>query len=107
MPSAYAHGSSSSGSAYAGRGGGTHVSSGVRAAPPKGKKKHHGIGGLVENLGQDIATSIAGIPAGIVHTVEHPIGTAKQIAKSYEDTYGPLVHGDISKFLHNVYSHPL
>jgi hypothetical protein len=74
----------------------------------KGKKKgRHGITGFFENLGEDIGEAVVGIPAGLVHAVKDPIKTAKQIGHSYAKTYGPLVHGDVSKFMHELYSHPL
>lgn len=74
----------------------------------KGKKKgRHGVVGLAENLGADVVDAVAGLPAGIVQTARHPVRTGKAIGKSYASTYGPLAHGDVSKFLHNLYSHPL
>lgn len=68
---------------------------------------HHGALGFVENLGSDVGHSIEGLPGGLLQTAEHPIRTAQQIGQSYKQTYGPLVHGDVSKFLHQLYEHPL
>jgi hypothetical protein len=88
----------------------TRGSGGAVFVPVKGKGKKkgsHGVLGLVENLGHDVADAVVGLPAGIVQTARHPIGTAKEIGKSYAATYGPLAHGDVSKFLHTLYSHPL
>jgi hypothetical protein len=107
MPSAYAQKGGRGGSVYARRGGGgTHVRSGVRPAKPK-KKGRSGVLGFAQNLGEDIGGAVIGLPAGIVETVRNPVGTAKKIGSSYAQTYGPLVHGDVSKFLHELYSHPL
>jgi hypothetical protein len=76
---------------------------------PKAKtgKGHHGILGAVENLGADVKDAAVGIGPGIVHLATDPVGSVKNIGKSYSTTYGPLAHGDISKFLHNLYEHPL
>lgn len=71
---------------------------------PAPKAKGHGFLG---NLVHDAESTLANIPAGVVQTAEHPIGTAKGIAHSYAETYGPLLHGDIGKFLHGVEQHPL
>lgn len=90
---------------------GGFVGGGYRSAasvsPPSNSGGHHGLLGFAENLGSDVVHSIEGIPTGIVQTVEHPVRTVKQIGKSYAETYGPLVHGDVSGFLHNLYNHPL
>lgn len=72
-----------------------------------GHKAPHGVGGFVENLATDVKDSVVGLPAGIVHTVEHPIGAAKQMAKSTWMTWSPLFHGQFGKFAHGVYAHPL
>lgn len=90
-------------------GGKTTTSPGSVFVPAKGGKKqkgHHGVTGLIHNLGADIGEAIVGLPAGLVHTAQHPVGTAKAIGKNYADTYGPLLHGDVSTFLHTLYSHP-
>ena len=81
----------------------------VQNQPFKPKKKggHHGVFGIVENLGSDVGHALVGIGPGLVKTVQHPIGAAKAIGKTYQETYGPLTHGDVGKFLHNLYEHPL
>ena len=66
-----------------------------------------GITGFFQHLGGDVKDTVAGFPQGIVNTVEHPIGTAKAIGHSYAQTYGPLVHGHVNAFLHQLYGHPL
>jgi hypothetical protein len=81
----------------------------AKAAPAAKPSVHHshGVGGFLHNLGSDVVHTVAGIPAGIVQTVEHPVRAAKNTVKVYSQTYGPLAHGDVSAFLHNLYSHPL
>lgn len=78
-----------------------------RRGAPKKNDDRGGILGLVENLGEDIADAVLGIPAGVKQTVTDPIKTVKQIGQSYAETYGPLVRGDIGGFLENLYEHPL
>lgn len=80
------------------------VLSGKSNGAPTPPSTDHGFFG---NLLGDAESTLANIPAGVVHTVEHPIGTAEQIGHSYAQTYGPLVHGDVGKFLHGVEQHPL
>jgi hypothetical protein len=85
------------------------------ASTPAAKEKHrHGgvrgaieaVGGLQANLGRDVIQSLEGIPAGVV-SLRHPVRAAEQIGRSYEQTYGPLAHGDVNAFLHELYAHPL
>src|SRR5512146_3549770 len=79
-----------------------------RQTPPKKKGGgHHGVLGFAQNLGEDIGSAVLGIGPGLVKSVEHPIGAAKAIGKSYAQTYGPLTHGDLGEFLHNLCEHPL
>jgi hypothetical protein len=95
-------------SIYRGSGGSSSIYSRNSAPAVKAKPQgHHGVLGFVENLGGDIGSTLLSLPAGLVHTVEHPVAAAHSIAKTYKDTYGPLVHGDVSKFLHGLYNHPL
>lgn len=63
--------------------------------------------GVVGNLIGDAADAIHGIPSGVKLAVTHPIAAAEGIGKSYAQTYGPLFHGDIKTFLHNIEQHPL
>jgi hypothetical protein len=62
---------------------------------------------VLGNLKNDIVDTATGMPAGLLHSVEHPIDAAQQIGQSYADLYGPLLHGDFGKFGHNVAQHPL
>jgi hypothetical protein len=76
----------------------------IRGAAPRAQKK----GGrsafdFVENLGEDLAGAIVGLPAGVVETVRNPVKTAKAIAKQYEQTYGQGGR----HFLNEFYEHPL
>jgi hypothetical protein len=64
-------------------------------------------GNFFSHLGGDIVHTLENIPAGVVHTVEHPIGTAKAIGSSYKQTYGPLFSGHFGKFFHGIEAHPL
>lgn len=66
-----------------------------------------GVLGFVENLGEDVADAVLGIPGGVVETVRNPVKTAKAIGRSYQETYGPLLEGDFGEFAHNLYEHPL
>src|SRR6184192_3741864 len=78
----------------------------VQQQKPRAPKKsggHHGAFGFVENLGTDVGSAVLGIGPGLVHTAEHPIRTVKAIGQSYKQTYGPLTHGQLGKFLHNLY----
>ena len=119
-------GSYSSGSPYA------SATPGLPAKP----KGHHGIGGFLQNLGSDAVSAVEGagpalatiasIPANqavetyrlatgdtkgakksakAASTAAHQFGTG--IVESYAQTYGPLTHGDVAGFLHQLYSHPL
>jgi hypothetical protein len=84
--------------------------SAVPSAPPlvpTRKKGGGGVGGFLSNLGHDVEASLLGLPRGVVQAVEHPVDTAKAIGSQYEQTYGPLTHGDVSGFLHQLYEHPL
>lgn len=94
--------------AAAGGGFGSRFSAPVAAAPPPAQGGgHSGVLGFIENLGGDVGHAITGIPQGLVQTVEHPIRMAQQIGQSYKQMYGPLTHGDVGAFLHNLYEHPL
>jgi hypothetical protein len=63
----------------------------------------------LRQLGEDVLTG--GVTAGIRAAHHPPKHTYKDvlvpIGKSYEQTYGPLTHGDVSTFLHTFYEHPL
>lgn len=77
------------------------------SSSPSESKSRSGVLGVLENLGTDAKAAILGLPEGIVQTVEHPVKTAKQVGKSYKETYAPLFHGDVGEFLHGVGQHPL
>lgn len=98
---------------------------------PGGVAKKGGGGNFFGNLLGDVEHALTGIGPGIVKTGEavakdtayygtggdwtHPKGggahtldeVVKPIGKSYAQTYGPLVHGDVGGFLHGVEQHPL
>jgi hypothetical protein len=100
-------------SSYAGGGSNGGGSAYARPSGPTSPSAPDHNGGLLSHLGPvgnllgDVKDTVLGIPNAAVQTVEHPIGTAKEIGRSYETMYGPLFHGDISGFLHNVGEHPL
>lgn len=75
--------------------------------PSASTSGHHGVLGFAENLGDDIEHAATGFLPGVVGTVEHPIRAAKQIGESYKQEYGPLLHGHVNEFLHQLYAHPL
>jgi len=77
------------------------------ANPGAGGHGGGGAFGLVTNLVKDIGDAARGTPEGIVQTVEHPIRTAENVGKSTWQTWSPLFHGDVSKFGHQFYDHPL
>lgn len=91
-------GSSGSGGLYGKSGG-----SSAAAAP----HKPSGVGGFIENLGGDIVHTVAGMPAGLVHLAEHPVGSVEQMAKGTWQTWSPLFEGHVGQFAHNFYDHPL
>lgn len=78
----------------------------------KGGKSSGGLLGMLENLGSDVKDTVTGMPAGLVHAVEHPVATAEAIGHDYRQRYGPLLGylnggGDIGKFASGVQKHPL
>ncbi len=105
----------SSGAGYFGGSGGGYfggsASGGGLSGPSGGKVKSSGspggILGFAENLGSDFKDAIGGLPAGVKHFVEHPVGTLEDIGRSYAQTYGPLFHGDFGAFADNLEQHPL
>lgn len=101
---------------------------GRKVRGPKGGGGHHGIGGFFSNLGGDVVSSVAGLGPGLYHAggaIYHDLNepsqlnpfnvgksqtykkVAKPIGKSYAQTYGPLFHGNLGQFGHNLYEHPL
>jgi hypothetical protein len=74
-------------------------------------KQHHDGGNPVTNvlgnLLSDVSNTVTGIPMGLLNLAEHPIDSIKGIGQSYSDMYSPLIHGDFSKFGHNLAQHPL
>lgn len=86
------------------KGGGFSNPLGVTGSGGAAKK---GGGSLVGNLLGDVGNAITGLPMGIVHTVEHPVGTVKQLARTEAQTWGPLLHGDVGKFYAGFHQHPL
>jgi hypothetical protein len=66
--------------------------------PPKaGGGGSHGVGGFVTNLAGDIRDAAVGVPTGLVHLVEHPVGSLEAMGKSTWQTWSPLYHGDVGK----------
>lgn len=65
------------------------------------------IGGFVDHLGTDIRDSAVGLPAGIIHLVEHPVGSVEAMGKSTWQDWSPLFEGHFKQFGHNFYAHPL
>lgn len=90
-----------------------------------------GIGGFFSHLGSDAASAISGLPTGAEklgtdfyktvtsHAAWHSGGSSKAaenlplskdlsgMAHQYGQTYGPLVHGHLGQFGHDLYQHPL
>lgn len=79
--------------------------SGVSSGTPGGGS--HGVFGLVKNLGNDIKGAVEGVPAGLVHLAEHPVGSLEQMGKATWSTWSPLFHGQFTKFGQGIYQHPL
>jgi hypothetical protein len=105
--------------------------------PTQPTEEHHhtqGVGGFLSNLGSDVVSTAEGFVPGVLSVgkaigtdtadvVKHPGsahpfhgGTsgesrsteiAKGIGHQYAQTYGPLVHGDVNKFLNGLYAHPI
>jgi hypothetical protein len=92
--------SSSSGGGYFGGGG-------LAAAGGGGGQVKHGGHSLVHNLITDVVDTAKGFGPGVAALVEHPVGTLENIGRSYADMYGPLFHGDVGGFMHNLHEHPL
>jgi len=89
---------------------------------PKGKKKS--IGGFFGNLASGAEHTVTGLGPGLAkafvalgHDEAKLLGLAEgpsqlrelggSIAKSYEQTYSPLLHGDIQEFGNQLYENPL
>jgi hypothetical protein len=89
---------------------------------PKGKKKS--IGGFFGNLASGAEHTVAGLGPGLAkafvalgHDEAKLLGLAEgpsqlrelggSIAKSYEQTYSPLLHGDIQEFGNQLYENPI
>jgi hypothetical protein len=83
--------------------GGGIYGGGSKAAP----SSHPSAGGFLGNLLGDVRDAAVGLPAGLVSSVEHPIGAAKAIGKTTWQDWSPLVHGHVGEFAHNFYAHPL
>jgi hypothetical protein len=66
-----------------------------------------GFFGFIAHLGTDIKDMAFGIPAGLVHLAEHPIGSIEQMAKSTWHDWSPLFHGDLHKEWTQFMAHPL
>lgn len=93
-----------SGSPYTSSGGSSsspYVSSG------SGGGGSHGGFGFIKNLVSDIGNSARGLPEGVVQLAEHPVRTGENMGKATWQTWSPLFHGDLGKFGHQFYDHPL
>lgn len=55
---------------------------------------------------KDLTGGLFGKPASSKGGYELP-AIGKAVGHSYAQTYGPLAHGDVNGFLHNLYAHPL
>lgn len=62
---------------------------------------------LVGNLGGDVVQATSGFIPALYEAKNHPLKVAKGIAKQYEKTYGPAVHGNLGETLHRIHEHPL
>lgn len=71
------------------------------------KKGGGGIGGFVDHLAGDLRDSAVGLPTGIIHLAEHPIGSVEAMGKSTWHDWSPLFEGHLGKFGHQFYAHPL
>lgn len=67
----------------------------------------HGVGGFFGNLIDDVKDTALGLPMGVISAFEHPIRHIEQAAHAEWANWSPLFHGDVSKFAHNFYDHPL
>jgi hypothetical protein len=84
-------------------------------APAKSSGGHRGFLGRIihdaaqvtTNLGKDTKDAAFGIPTGLVETVKHPIHSAEMIGKATWHDWSPLFHGDVKKFGHQTFEHPL
>lgn len=72
-----------------------------------GAPQHHGISGFLDNLANDVETTVKGIPAGVVQLVTHPEQSLKDTAKATWHDWSPLFHGDTKTWWHNFTEHPL
>lgn len=83
--------------------------------------EEHGVTGFLGNLGNDVRTSVVGLPTGLVQLAKHPVGSVEAMGKSTWQDWSPLVHAtqaawngknaqagaDVSQFGHQFYAHPL
>lgn len=99
------------------------------AAAPKNPlpSDSSGVSGFVKHLGSDAEQALTGIGPGVAKlataqakdveaafTGKHPphgsyvyTDVVKPVGQSYAQTYGPLAHGDVGGFLHQLEQHPL
>lgn len=63
--------------------------------------------GFTGNLLGDVKDAVVGLPMGLVTTVKDPGTAVKAVAGGIWSTWSPLFQGDIEKFAHQVYDHPL
>jgi len=63
--------------------------------------------GISKNLIDDVKDAALGLPMGLVQTFKDPVGVLKETANSTWHTWSPLFEGDVGKFAHQFYDHPL
>lgn len=63
--------------------------------------------GFTKNLVDDVKDAALGLPMGVVQLFKDPVGVAKEAAGSTWHTWSPLFEGDVGKFGHQFYDHPL
>lgn len=100
------------GRGYSGRsgrssGGYSGRSSGRGTVGPPPSDGGRSVGGFLGNLAGEVGGTITGLPGGLVETVRNPVKSAKAIGRSYAETYGPLLRGDIDEFAAGLYERPL
>jgi hypothetical protein len=84
-------------------------------AGSSGGTKHHSLLSsilhepthIAGNLLKDIRDSAVGLPQGLVHLAEHPIGSAELIGKTTWKDWSPLFHGHPGEWAKQFAAHPL
>lgn len=89
--------------------GGGGSSSTFAFTPPASSKPSgaHGVSGFLDNLAGDVRDSAVGLPTGLVHLATHPVSSVEAMGKMTWQDWSPLFHGNVNKFAHQFYAHPL